>query len=323
MLSDNKEVEILYSSGEIHDSIKEVLSSPEEGDRRVVLAAFIGGCAEEYLPHPKGLEIVCWLQPGATDPLALERLSIKGSKIYKSERLHMKVYWSSRRGCVICSANVSQNALGNSPQKEAGVRLPPGFVDIDKLWELAAPEQIKSSDLKKLTCAAELYPKVRYPASSKNAPDFLEWMTLSARRDWKLGWWEEESDFSNEAIEEAKRRYNEEPCNFINVRARQVKRNEWLLLFNVKDGTKIEWLYVDYIVDLSSSIGDGFGQGYPLQAVQVYKSKSYPRPPFSINKSFSTAFRQALKEYGGAQIQKARTLEPKQEFLDLIAKKMQ
>src|SRR2546430_10883751 len=53
--------------------------------------------------------------------LTLDRLRRRKAKIFKSERLHMKVYWSSRKGCVICSANASGSALGGSSQKEAGV----------------------------------------------------------------------------------------------------------------------------------------------------------------------------------------------------------
>jgi hypothetical protein len=46
---------VLYSSGELHDSIKEVLAAPELGDRRVALVAFVGGSAQGFLPDPDGL----------------------------------------------------------------------------------------------------------------------------------------------------------------------------------------------------------------------------------------------------------------------------
>jgi hypothetical protein len=78
-----KSTKILYSSLELHDAINDILAEPQSHDRRVVLVAFVGGQAEAYLPDPKGLEIVCWLQPGSTDALTLERLQKRGAKIYK------------------------------------------------------------------------------------------------------------------------------------------------------------------------------------------------------------------------------------------------
>jgi hypothetical protein len=127
-------MEILYSSGELHDAIKKVLADPKPHDRRVVLVAFVGGNAQAFLPDPKGLKIACWLQPGSSDALTIDALRKRGAKIYKSERLHMKVYWSSSGGCVICSANASGGALGSGNHKEAGVWLPPGKVNIERLW---------------------------------------------------------------------------------------------------------------------------------------------------------------------------------------------
>ena len=100
-------MEVLYSSNELRDAINRVLASPAADERRVALVAYVSGRAQEFLPDPKGLEIVCWLQPGSTDHLTLRRLRERGARIYQSERMHMKVYWSSRRGCVICSANAS------------------------------------------------------------------------------------------------------------------------------------------------------------------------------------------------------------------------
>jgi hypothetical protein len=179
-------MKILYSSGELQDAIKNVLADPEPNHRRVVLVAFVGGRAEAFLPDPKGLEIVCWLQPGSTDALTLGRLRDRGALIYKSERLHVKVYWSSNRGCVICSANASGSALGGGHQKEAGVWLPPGQVDIDRLWANAKPQAITGPDLKRLPP-----PRVNGPngGNSPPPPDFIEWLNSFGRPDWKIGWW--------------------------------------------------------------------------------------------------------------------------------------
>jgi hypothetical protein len=57
-------MKILYTSAEVHDAIKALLSSPAIGEQRVILVAYIGKSAEAFLPHPDGLEIVCALQAG-------------------------------------------------------------------------------------------------------------------------------------------------------------------------------------------------------------------------------------------------------------------
>lgn len=115
---------ILYTSADLHEAIKAILDSPAIGERRVVVVAYVGRKAEAFLPHPQGLEIVCALEPGATSAEAIVRLRERGAKVWQAERLHMKVYWSSRRGAVVCSANASAGALGRSGLKEAGVWLP-------------------------------------------------------------------------------------------------------------------------------------------------------------------------------------------------------
>ena len=93
----NKSVgfKILYRSAELYDAIRSTLSSPEPGERRVVLVAYVGKSAQAFLPHPKGIEIVCALEPGATSAETLIQLRDRGAKISQPERLHMKVFWSS------------------------------------------------------------------------------------------------------------------------------------------------------------------------------------------------------------------------------------
>jgi hypothetical protein len=113
----------------------------------VALVAYVGGEAQAFLPDPNGLELVCWLQPGATDALTLGRLKKRGAILFKSKKLHMKVYWSSRKGCVVCSANASGNALGGGGLIEAGVRLPPGAVDCSAtIWVKAGDNQDECPD---------------------------------------------------------------------------------------------------------------------------------------------------------------------------------
>lgn len=178
-------MKMLYTSAELKRAISDLLSDPEPGDRRVVMVAYVGGRAEAFWPDPQNLEIVCWLQPGATDPLTLARLRKRQAILFKSDRLHMKVYWSSRKWCVICSANASGSALGNTSQKETGVLLARGEVDIERLWSYAQPTEIEQVDLGRLALSTKRLKPRSMSGNQKGAPDFLEWREFRID-NWKL-----------------------------------------------------------------------------------------------------------------------------------------
>ena len=316
-------MKILYSSGELRDAITNVLADPETQDRRVALVAFVGGQAQAFLPDPNELEIVCWLQPGATDPLTLDRLRKRGAKIYKSERLHMKVYWSSRRGCVICSANASGQALGAGPQKEVGVWLPPNIVDIERLWSYANPKPINDADLKRLTRLAERVPRHNVSRSEEPRPDFLGWQNFSGRLDWKLGWWMTNAKFAKDAVKIANRTYGvTEPADFLDLTREQARPNDWFLTFRLPGGTDLVWMCVDFIIEVSPSDKAAYDKDYPFQAVQANPLRVYRPPPFVIDKAFRRAFKKAIAAYGERRIERMESLRPPKPLLDLIAENM-
>src|SRR5690242_16103996 len=99
---------VLYTSAEVHRAITNLLIDPGPRDRRVVIVAYLGEDAASYLPNPQSLEIVCAPEPGLTSPRAVRDLAARGADIRFADRLHMKVYWSSMRGCIITSANASR-----------------------------------------------------------------------------------------------------------------------------------------------------------------------------------------------------------------------
>jgi hypothetical protein len=316
-------MKILYSSTELHDAIKDVLADPQPGDRRVALVAFVGGQAQAFLPDPNELEIVCWLQPGATDALTLDLLRKRSAKIYKSQRLHMKVYWCSRRGCVICSANASGHALGAGAQKEVGVWLPPNIVDIERLWSYANPKPINDADLKRLARLAERVPKYNASGSEASRPDFLGWQNFSGRLDWKLGWWDENAKFAKEAVKIAKRAYGVmAPEDFLAVTKEQARPHDWFLTFRLAHGTDLVWMRVDFIIEVSPSDKAAYDEDYPFQAVQANPIRAYPPPPFVLDQAFRSAFKKAIKAYGEGRIEILESLRPPKPLLDLIAEKM-
>ncbi len=309
---------VLYSSGELHEAIQEVLAAPEPGDRRVVMVAFVGGKAEAFLPEPRGMEIVCWLQPGSTDALTLQRLQKRGAKLFKSERLHMKVYWSSRRGCVICSANASGQALGGGDQKEAGVRLQPGAVDIERLWEEAKPNPVNGDDLKRL--ARESDRVFRNGASGVAAPlpDFGEWRSLAYPRDWKLGAWEDDAEFAQDAVHLARQTYGVKgPHYLFNTKKGQLRRYDWLLTFKLSDVSNVSWLHADFVVKVPPTDKAAYFKDYPFQAVQVHKPDTY-RPPFHIDNAFRAALKTAVRDFGFERLRAPNSLTPPKRLLDLI-----
>lgn len=141
-----KRSRVLYTSGAIQSEIARLFQNPSSTDRRVVLVAYVGADALRLLPAPHGLRIICSRELG-TSHVALKQLVQRGARVEIADRLHMKVYWSEERGCVIGSANLSLSALGKGGLKEAGVVLPPGAVDVDRLVRSAKPRAITMADI--------------------------------------------------------------------------------------------------------------------------------------------------------------------------------
>jgi hypothetical protein len=314
-------MKILYTSADLRGAITEILARPTPSERRVVLTAFVSGQAEAFLPNPKGLEIVCWLQPGSTDALTLGRLRNRGAKIYKSERLHMKVYWSSRRGCVVCSANASGSALGGGIQKEVGVLLPPKIVDVQRLWAYAKPRLINKGDLQRLSDLGGTVPRNNTTGSAERPPDFVEWYNLAGRRAWKLGWWDAEGESAEAAVKTAREVYGvKEPYFNLDVKKQHTHPRDCLLMFGLPGVTNLEWMNVDFVVKVRKS-EPAFDKEFPFQAVQANVPKAY-RPPFRITNSFRQAFKKAVKAYGWKRIERIRSTKPPKELLRKILLRM-
>jgi hypothetical protein len=145
---------LLYTSAEIHTCIKRLFGQPSADDKRVALVAYVGSDGEKYRPHPEGLRLICNPSAGGTDPDTLRSLLKRKATVEISDRLHMKVYWSKNRGCVITSANASSNALGKGGLKEAGIWLPSRAVDVGRLIRYAQPRKLRESDLRQLDKAS-------------------------------------------------------------------------------------------------------------------------------------------------------------------------
>lgn len=319
-------MKILYDSSAVHTAIKKVLAKSDKmQDRRVAIVAYVGDAADAFLPHLKGLEIICCLKPGSTSALALERLMKRGAELSHSPGLHMKVYWSSVNGCVISSANASGSALSRGGLKEAGVLLEPGQVDIEQLIRGIAPKPVKKTELLKLqreADAAAAKGGVHSTNGNGELVEFSEWRSSIAPKPWKLGWWTEWCAASAKADSEAKSRFGVRSAHdCLSFRGRQYKQGDWILCFRLGE-KKLQphWLYSDFVVQIDAD-DKAYSEDYPLQVVQVHKEKHYPPPPFDVRSSrFKAALTDTVEEYGEDRLDELRSLLPPKRFLDLLAK---
>jgi hypothetical protein len=315
---------LLYSSAEIHSRIKRLFGQPSSDDKRVALVAYVGADGAKYLPHPAGLRLICNPSAGGTDPDTLRQLLRQKASVEISDNLHMKVYWSKNRGCIITSANASSNALGKGGLKEAGVWFPAGVVDITRLIRYAHPRSLKESDLHSLDKASREHKKHSgYTRKERQtAPDFLKWYSAPHRSDWKLNWNDEELSGTARPVKaQTSTEYgHKEPHNWTSAGENRVHRNDWLLtfLFSTRGAKSIKWHYVDFVVKLSPKDKLHYHKKWPFHAVQVNPPSKYPLPPFQITPRFRKAFSAAIDKYSADRIKRSKTDAPAKRFLDIL-----
>jgi hypothetical protein len=154
-----------------------------------------------------------------------------------SDKLHMKVYWSEKRGCVITSANLSANAFGVRGLKEAGVLMEPNIVDIDELLKEAQPYAVTEPRIERLRRDEERYEDAMASIGKRETDDgfeYLDWYKLrpAARTEWKLGDYDDDYGVADAARKRIKAEYNlDEPANYLGVSKGSVRKKDWLLQF--------------------------------------------------------------------------------------------
>jgi hypothetical protein len=315
--------EVLYNSEALHRRIKLVLGDPE--DRRVAIVAYVGADAEAFFPHPEGMDIICDLKPGATSPEALYSLSKRGADVYKSDRLHAKVYWSQRHGAIITSANASRAALGQSSQKEVGVFFPKSSaIDITRLRRNVKPKRIVLADLEKLARENGKIPNQRAaPLHSERAVSFLDWMKTGELAKWKFAIAETRAKyrFAEAARQEAKQAYAvTSPHDFITCSENEIRQGDRTLVFYDSGAGRVTWMVADFVVRMKPSDGAIYDRNR-YQAVQVHSDTKYSTPPFKIDATFRKALAKAIEEYGEERLYDVR--RPPQRLLNLVRKLME
>lgn len=307
---------VLYSTKEIQAKILQLFRGPGRRDRRVALVAFLGSTSPGILPDPEGLEIVCAPNPIATSGDAVRWFLARGAQVRVSDRLHMKVYWSSTRGCVVCSANASQNTFGPAGSIEAGVYLPAGKVDIGRLIEKAKPRDIRPDDWRALDRAQHRPHALSVPGESAEAPvfDYSGWYASEPRRPWLLHSAVDGPYGPAAAVLAIVREHygQQKATTYLSAAKGDLKAGDWVLSCWEYKGrlSGAEWVPVDFVVKTSPSDKGAHTRDAPFQAVQVRPNRTYGPPPFSLTLGFRRALRQAVAELGADWLDGLRSLRP-------------
>lgn len=260
---------------------------------------------------------------------------MRGVDVEFSNKLHMKVYWSEKRGCVITSANLSTGALEPGNLEEAGVYLPPGVVDIDRLIQNISPKQITAEAMDALDRASRRITaklgeddnriKLR---ENRNPRPFMIWEKTPHRQNWKLVFWETEEDkFSKKTLSKCRNEYNKSlPEDCLWTKDNKFSKTDWILAVKISNKRcKNSWVFVDFTTYVDES-DEAYDKDCPCEVVQVHNSEYYPRPPFIITPNFEKAFYRAVKRYKDVEsediddvVNNQEIPSPPELFLDMIS----
>ncbi len=308
------------SSREVREAISDLMGS--RNARRVAITAFVGDGARAFIRRPKGVEIVCWPKAGGTNPLELRRLKKAGASILFADRVHRKLYWASKRGAVITSANLSTNALGAGDLKEFGVQLPAASIAIDDVIRSLRARRFNRREMERLEREHRKLAAGKQSSYHKiDRVSYSEWFELPVRPEWKLGWWDTTGSVSTSAKEIARTDFNQRsPHTFISCRKNDYREADWILSFRLtpKGAIAPEWIYVDFMVRVPRNEKNAYFEDYPYQAVQVATPRHYPSPPFAITKAFRRALREASISFGINRLENLRSVVAPGKFLKLI-----
>ncbi len=327
-------MEILATSQQISDKIRWVLGDTH--DERIALVAFVGHDAAKFLDNPKGIQLYCWLKIPGTNPNGLRSLLNKGVDLFAVNNLHMKLYWSWKRGAVLGSANLSENALENGVQLELAVYLPPKTIDVKRLMKQFVAITIDGPMIDGFEKRYNLYPLrnhddiVQFLQSKSQTPNFLDWCNLkrkSIETPFHLYWWWDEANPPNDALKVVKQEtgsdYN---LGFINSMSKKdYEPGGWVLSFRESSYTngnirplRLEW-FVPQVYAQTQEKGWAKYSHIWLQVRKALQSE-----PFDLQDSiFKKALTDVLIEHGNnvENVVTKNDTQPTEEFLRSLEKK--
>jgi hypothetical protein len=325
-------MEILVTSQQIRDKIRWVLGDAH--DERIVLVAFVGHDAVKFLDNPKGIQLYCWLKPSGTNPNGLRGLLGKEVELFAVENLHMKLYWSRKRGAVLGSANLSENALQNGVQLELAAYFPPKIIDVRRLMKRfeATPtndpeidEFEKKYNLYHLRNPNEALPRSRY---TSRTPNYLEWRKTrqkSRKAQFNLYWWSEEAAPPQDALQALRQNTgSEKHVDYIVSRSKNLyQRGAWVLSFREKRSQNgaIRPVSIEWFIPQEYAMTKKRGWH---KHIWFQTGKQLPAVHFNLNDSI---FRQALAKVlidNGNDIRNVvikNSTRPTEEFLHSLEQK--
>lgn len=331
-------MEILLGSEKILNKLQVLFRERKELVRRVACVAYIGKDVLDFIPDPKGVEIYCWPQPGATSAQGVMNLIKAGAIVKFVDKLHSKIFWTEDSGGIIGSANLSSNALGEGNLIEAGVFLKEfSKQELDDFLKTFVSRDVTDTELRKLykeDCRfyqnyKSKKKKVQYPEKS-----FLEWYDQDQGKvfDWYLGYWSEYGKPARESklLVRSLGIKNDNMFDFINM-PKGDWTDKWVLTFkySVKNQNividQIFWRFYDHSVTVLNNKENKniYEKDYPSQAIQIKKLNSNITPPFKLDKNFKKAFTKSIKELGPACVEgHSKNCRPSKKLLNKIYKNL-
>jgi hypothetical protein len=179
---------LITSTGDLRKIIAHITTAA--AGRRVVVSAFVGSDALEFVPNPDGIEIYCWDQPSATDPEGVADL-MQTATVWFVTGLHMKIYWSEHHGVLIGSPNLTRNALGEAAAllESAIYYDDSSAVNISKVESLLRNRRRRAEDhLDELRRRANRDPIARR-GSRRRARSLSEYFLLKNPAPWRVSFW--------------------------------------------------------------------------------------------------------------------------------------
>jgi hypothetical protein len=284
-------MQLLQDSRAIRESIQQLFAG--EG-RKLAIVGFVGYGALDQLPHEiRNLTVICWPKAGATSPDGVRRLIRAGIDVHFCDRLHSKIYCAEGKGIIICSANLSSNALGNSGQHEYGVYLPnaPNF---ETLLSPLRYSKAEADALNKLDFEQNLLTDVTPDLDGNFAevPSFLQYLESPAPKKWKLSCWSKKRKSSKPIREElGKSTGRTKWSNDHDVEPGEFHRGDIVLQLRTdEDGTILRangtWLRVDVVLNI---------HGTPT-ILEFDNSWAKSSAPFTLDSKFKSAFKTVYNE---------------------------
>jgi hypothetical protein len=297
-------MKILYTSKAIREAIRDLFAKKHGKRRRVACVAFVGADCMDFIPFANGLEVYCWPQPGGTNSDGLNRLLSAGASLRFADGLHSKVYWTEGVGCVVTSANLSRNALGDGGLAETGVFFPDSEdVDIDQVIDQKRNRPATSAEILQLARRNARLRAELSSSGSRHCVTFGEWMGHQARVPWKLAWVTDEQD-PPASVEEGWTENGgteDDGSDWAHCRPGEYQTDDWLLVYDPWHVGEPYWMFVTGII--AKKKGEEDQEDYPFSAIQVGKAPT--GVPFTLRKPFPRVLFEAAKDYGRKRLQNA------------------